>query len=48
MEVCIIDEISMVRADLLDAIDKFFQINLSSAISLSLVGTKLNISTNLT
>jgi ATP-dependent DNA helicase PIF1 len=27
MEVCIIDEISMVRADLLDAIDKFFQIN---------------------
>lgn len=27
MQVCIIDEISMVRADLLDAIDKFLQIN---------------------
>ncbi len=27
MEVCIIDEISMVRADLLDAINKFLQIN---------------------
>lgn len=30
MEVCIIDEISMVRADLLDAINKFFQINRDS------------------
>lgn len=27
IDVCIIDEISMVRADLLDAINKFFQIN---------------------